>query len=374
MNETQNLLKREQTVYLNHPAICTATFFEGENSFESAEAHLRARYSAILQVNPWLAGKLTKVGKETKLTYSSDAILTQSTINSVFETLSTPIDISPNTEYQALLNMCSPSTLAGDGNLNGHKQLKAGSRVSRLVLARTSQDSQFVVLFSMSHAIADGFTYYEILNMLSESAKIRALNPTRKLKYESLLPSLIGPHVLKFGGSLTFVKAYVMGMFRKPPAQALAFYVDDAKVKIAKEKCVGNGPFVSTNDILCAHFMKACSPIRLGMMAIQLSIKVSRNQLPGFFSKSPLAFISSWAIKGSQIPFDLALARQVLHLPLMYLGVPLAKCPMDTAIVFRPLPNKLAIMYFAKQCSPSKLLMPSDVNVLGESIRQINVS
>ena len=56
-----------------------------------------------------------------------------------------------------------------------------------------------------------------------------------------------------------------------------------------------------------------------------------------------------------------------MHLPVLFLGVPIAKCPMDMALVFRPAPKKLAVLYIAKQCTPVKL-EGSDASVLGESI------
>lgn len=55
-------------------------------------------------------------------------------------------------------------------------------------------------------------------------------------------------------------------MFRKPPATARAYYVDEFKVEEAKKKCTAG--FISTNDILNSQYMNACAPVRLGMMTI----------------------------------------------------------------------------------------------------------
>lgn len=401
---TQALLKRELSIYFNHPAICTVTFFRG--SISVAETHFQSRFKHVLQANPWLGGKLVMSGNEQKLIYSSETQL-----NDVLSVITTAIAISPETEYEILIKTCSPYSLGGDGNLNGHKLLKAGAPVCRLVVAPTEQPSQFIVLFSLSHAIADGYTYYEILNMLTDSASVnvRALNPQRKMEYQQLLPTLISPPILKFGSSLTFLKAYLMGMFRKPSSTAMAYYVDEVKVQEAKKICTTG--FISTNDILTSHYMNACAPVRLGMMTInyrprcsilnnndagnyeeivlsdkggyktpenvRMSLKPNdqgsfvgiTSPLPGFFSKCPLAFISSWAIKGTDRPFDLEFAEQQLHLPVLFLGVPIAKCPMDMALVFRPAPKKLAVLYIAKQCTPVKLL-GSGSSVLGESLNK----
>ena len=259
--QTQDLLKRELSIYFNHPAICTVTFFEG--SISVAETHFQSRFSQVLKANPWLGGKLVISGNEQKLVYC-----TETQLNDVLSVITTAIAISPQTEYETLIKTCSPFSLGGDGNLNGHKLLKAGAPVCRLTIAPTKRPSQFLVLFSLSHAIADGYTYYEILNMLTDSAdvSVRALNPQRKMEYQQLLPTLISPPILKFGSSLTFLKAYLMGMFRKPASRALAYYVEEVKVEEAKKSCTTG--FISTNDILTSHYMNACAPIRLGMMTI----------------------------------------------------------------------------------------------------------
>ncbi|KAJ3063374.1 hypothetical protein HDU98_000819 [Podochytrium sp. JEL0797] len=60
-------------------------------------------------------------------------------------------------EYKSLLAACLPHSVGGNGNLNGHKLLKAGVPVCRLVLAKTRGGTdELVVVFSFSHAIVDG--------------------------------------------------------------------------------------------------------------------------------------------------------------------------------------------------------------------------
>ena len=399
---SQLLLKRERHRFFNTPAICTATFFEG--SFSLAGSHFKTRFNSVLRSNPWLAGKIDKSKVEAKLTYSNEPQL-----NDVFSLLDSPIDISPDTEYELLLKTCSTYSIGTNGSLNGHQLAKLSVPVCRLVVAPTKQVSQFVVLFSISHAIADGYTYYEILNMLTDSASvtIRALNPQRKMDFEQLVPKLMSPPVSKFLTSLTFLKAYLMGFLRKPKAKAMAYFVDESKVQQAKKRCTTG--FVSTNDILTSHFMNASAPIRLGTMAINYRPRCSvldkddagnyqdivlsdiggystpeairsslvpntegsfvglTNPLPGFFSKCPLAFITNVALKGTDPPFDLSFAKQQLQMPILYLGVSIPNFPMDMAMVFRPVPDRLAVLYIAKQSTPDKLL-GSTSSVLGDSV------
>jgi hypothetical protein len=84
-----------------------------------------------------------------------------------------------------------------------------------------------------------------------------------------------------------------------------------------------------------------------------------QQRLPSFWERCKLAFISSWAIHRTRPPFDLSLGgtmQQLLHLPILFLSMPLVKCPMDTDIVFRPLPNKLAVLLLAKKANSPTLL------------------
>jgi hypothetical protein len=363
----------------------------------------------VLTLNPWLAGKLTKIRGKLNLVYPKAESVS---VSDVLTVLAEPVQqLGISTEYEVLMKSCIPLAVGGNGLANGTQQLKAKNVLSRFVLVPTvasnSEGPGFALVFSMSHAVADGYTYYEILGMLSDTslAAVRALSPARKQAYETdHLVRLISPNVFRFGSSFTFIKAYVAGMFRKPPAQPMAYFVDEAKVSQAKSShAPGTSPdipYISTNDVITSHYMKTCMP-RLGMMAINYrprcpildandagnyeeivlsdiegyqtpaAVRASlvadpqgafvgiQKQLPGFWEKCELAFVSSWAIKGSSPPFDLGLGgkvQQLLHLPILFLPMPLARCPMDTAIVFRPLPNQLALLLFGKKANPLNLL------------------
>ena len=395
----QPLFEREATAFMQHPPICSVTFFQGD--IATAKQFLETRLATVLALNPWLGGTLARVGRKVELVYPAESI----PLNGLFSVLTEPVkNLEMTTEYEVLMKACIPLSIGGNGLANGAKQLKSKSVISRVVIAPTTKSGTpgFALVFSLSHAVADGYTYYEILGMLSDNplADVRAMNPARKQEYEAEhLSRLISPKVLKFGASLTFMKAYLAGMIRKPLARPLAYFVDQERVNQTKA-AHSSDTFISTNDIITSHLMTVCSP-RLGMMAINYrprcpildsndagnyeeivlsdlegyktpdAVRASlvadadgayvgiKKQLPGFWGKCSLAFISSWAMKGTSPPFDLSLgekAQQLLHLPILFLPMPLARCPMDTAIVFRPLPNKLALLVFAKTANSQTLL------------------
>jgi hypothetical protein len=400
------LFEREAKIYMQHPPICSVTFFQGD--FEAAKLFLQTRLTAVLALNPWLGGRLAKVGRNLELFYSPEG----TALSEIFTVEPEPVkNLQMTAEYEELMKACIPLSIGGNGLGNGAKQLKSNCVVSRIVIAPTtvSGNPGFALVFSLSHAIADGYTYYEILNMLSDDslAAARALNPCRKQEYESKhLSRLLSLKVLKFGASFTFMKAYLAGMFRKPHARPFAYFIEEERVNRAKgehaaqeETVSGSGSFISTNDIITSHFMTVSSPC-LGMMAINYrprcpildsndagnyeeillsdfagyqtpaAVRASlvadangayqgiKKQLPGFWEKCELAFISSWAINGTSRPFDLSHGgkmQQLLHLPILFLPMPLAQCPMDTAIVFRALPSKLALLVFGKKANPRSL-------------------
>jgi hypothetical protein len=206
------------------------------------------------------------------------------------------------------------------------------------------------------------------------------------------------------------------GLLFGPKAHWCCNMVDDDKVREAKSKAVaaasnsgggGSGAevsFVSTNDILTSHFCNA-TQARVTMMVInmrdKISIPITDNHagcyegcmlldapnytdpsqirkclsagapytrqtpsppLPGLCGACPMALITSWA----SFPFDISLLpgvdSQQLHLPCMQMPA-----MMDVAVVFRPQPGKLAMLYLAKRATPQKLLH-IDTTVLGASV------
>ena len=212
---------------------------------------------------------------------------------------------------------------------------------------------------------------------------------------------LEGPTPADYGylTSAKFIKHMIKGMGAdKATAQICAFEVAPDKVAAIKEQATQGSdvPFVSTNDILTSHFFGA-SNASLGMMTINQRGRVLQGQLtdlhagnykgtlildptnyeqaadirealtkgppftrqrlgpplPGFCGKCPGAFISNWA----SFPFKLEFTT-TLHLPLlppMKLGGDFKSYPMDVALVFRPQPGKLAVLYITKRASRANL-------------------
>ena len=113
-NETlieQTLFAREEQVYMQHPPICSVTFFEG--NLEKAKLFLETRMTLVLNLNPWLGGKISRVNKKLRLIYPrTDSV----SLRDVFFAQSEPIEhVHPSTEYETLMKACIPLSIGGDG-------------------------------------------------------------------------------------------------------------------------------------------------------------------------------------------------------------------------------------------------------------------
>merc|ERR1711941_263102 len=49
-----------------------------------------------------------------------------------------------------------------------------------------SPGDTFAVVFSVSHILCDGHTYYKVLSMFSSNSQVIALNPTRKHEHGAI--------------------------------------------------------------------------------------------------------------------------------------------------------------------------------------------
>ena len=235
--------------------------------------------------------------------------------------------------------------------------------------------------------------------------------------------------------SPVLIKNIVMGMTRDAKCRATAYNVDAAKItslKAAAAQESGAQPFVSTNDILTAHYFKACD-VGLGLMVVNMRGRIAcatsnmsgnyehtpvydsesfaspnliraryvcasrrygtiyfvpklttqsqyfvllsfflylfhtytlsltsaagkirrvggRAKLPQFCEKCPIAMITSW-----DFPFRVVFpnATQTLHLPTNPMKA--SEIPLDIACPFRPTPDTLAVLYYAKRATKASL-------------------
>eukprot|EP00756_Hemistasia_phaeocysticola_P061591 Hpha_TRINITY_DN5050_c0_g1::TRINITY_DN5050_c0_g1_i1::g.94028::m.94028 len=390
------LHKREtsSTGYWGHPGICTVTFCKG--SAQAALKALRPRVLECLKANPWIGGRLD--GKR-RLVYPSDTqgLLDEILIPRVIQNAA----VTKRTPYAELMKATGGNKeLAVQG---GAALQNSGGRVTKLVLVENATGSgEFAVVFSMSHVVADGHDYYKILNMITGTAEPTALDPRRVHEYEDREWEWTGKKDFGWlsGGGL--IKGMLGGLLFGPKSEWRCHYVDEDKVATAKRGAVGV-PFVSTNDVVTSHFCKAAQA-RVAMMVINMRDKIGLEgltdntagcyegcllldapnystpssiraclrggvpftrrhpesvPLPGVCGGScPMALITSWA----SFPWEMRIegVTQLLHLPCMDMPD-----MMDVAVVFRPQPSRLGMLYLAKR-SKGRLLWEG--SILGDAV------
>lgn len=271
----------------------------------------------------------------------------------------------------------------------GYSLLNHNDRVlARFTLFQTACQNAALVV-SISHSVVDGYTYYQILQMLSRDAEILELSPVRKHEIAKSAQDASGRDEFNYMKRPSSIMNFLRMMLCSKRAHCEAFILDQEKVKQIKDSYNGTSPsFVSTNDIVTSTFGKATRS-RVMYMAINwrnrmegLSSKDAGNYetvllydpegyetagkiresleqeppllrkssmpLPGFCESlhSRVTMITNWAF--SNFTGDLQLLEEpgtstvLLHLP----AYKPTDSPMNFAVVFRARKDTVAVVYF----------------------------
>ncbi|KAK3257340.1 hypothetical protein CYMTET_33569 [Cymbomonas tetramitiformis] len=279
-----DLMDMESAAYMYIDGVTTVTFFHGEVPLEQ----LKTRLVNVVQASPWLAGKLVKNKKAKGVQMAfSPSPTAEKVIADLVEEIE--LDISPSMPFETMMDTVKTKTTAHIKE-TGFELLKKKLPYTRLTVAKNSNNTQgWALIFSISHTIADGFTYYKVLGMLSRREEIVSLNATRNHSFVPKLKEAVGPkEYATFMGSASLMMNFLCTMMFGPKPRARAFYLDLDKLKTAKEKVKqeidqkvpagadsdANLNFVSTNDIVTA-FWGRFTGARLCEMAVNF-----RNRFP----------------------------------------------------------------------------------------------
>ena len=243
-----------------HPGICTVTFCKGDA--QAALADLRTKTLTMLQSNPWTAGRFLQkdlVFSNTCTETDVDDIITPNVLKNSA--------VNRNQPYPALV-----AAVAKNPNMSvqkgKHVQTTAGRIMKLVVVEPETSDGTFAIIFSMSHAAADGADYYRIFNMICGTDPVEVLNPVRVVEFETREPEWIGKKDHGWvGGGGGLIKGMLAGACCGPKANWCCYKVDSAKIGLAKTEAVAKAEklgaigveYVSTNDILTSHFGRACA-------------------------------------------------------------------------------------------------------------------
>jgi hypothetical protein len=127
----------------------------------------------------------------------------------------------------------------------------------KVIVANIAED-KFALIVSMSHVIADGFTFYEVYKMLSASEPVRPLIVERVYTGRKEMGQVIrgGDDTLPWMGSPGFVLNVAGALIRRRAQTLNLFTVDESKIaELKKNYAASNQPkFISTNDIITSGF------------------------------------------------------------------------------------------------------------------------
>jgi hypothetical protein len=174
--------------------------------------------------------------------------------------------LTPTTPYLSICTAMYATKKVIVGS--GYAILGKDRPVALLTLAESTK-GEFALIFSMSHAIADGRTYYEILQMLQPGADVRKLSSTRIMAFSKNMRDMVGAKELDWADSAGVTAMYTFSMMFNKPAKCVAFHLDAERLALAKADGAKEGgvPYVSTNDVLTSGFFNECDA-RIGMMGM----------------------------------------------------------------------------------------------------------
>jgi len=151
----------------------------------------------------------------------------------------------------------------------------------RFVFAHTP--CGFCIVFSMSHTVGDGNTFYNILNQLSATEEVRPLQAKRNLDFKNNVRTILGRNSdqelglrFKLSTLTSFVGTAAKRMFVKNKTRVFRGLLDREQITKLKADAQSRGtvPFVSTNDIITSAFSNA-SGLHTCLMAYNFRKRMS---------------------------------------------------------------------------------------------------
>eukprot|EP00927_Polykrikos_kofoidii_P083770 TRINITY_DN8658_c0_g1_i1.p1 TRINITY_DN8658_c0_g1~~TRINITY_DN8658_c0_g1_i1.p1 ORF type:complete len:423 (+),score=82.30 TRINITY_DN8658_c0_g1_i1:90-1358(+) len=395
-SECVELMEMESSAYVYLDGITTVTFFDGAVALEQ----VKDRLVHVVQASPWLAWKLVKNKKSKNIQMSFDPSPTKELILGKLLEQIEVADISPTMPFETLIKKISKDTNAHIKD-TGFGLLKKGLPYTKVTVVKNkgSSGNSWALVFSVSHVIADGYTYYKILSMLGSQAEaaIVSLNPRRHHNFVPQLKEAVGEKEYNtVMGAAPLMMNYFSTMTFGGKPRVRSFFVDLSKIEEAKEKSKSEktSDFVSTNDILTA-FWGRLTQARLVEMAVnfrgrfpelqfddagnyegcilfstgdvadpgnirkalqrtdgkfQSTLEPPRN-LPGSWEmcRCKYRIITNWASFFSELHFDGCTQR--LHVPYMSPST----LPTDILVIFRPTKDTLGVFIVTRKLSDEQL-------------------
>ncbi|CAK4633429.1 hypothetical protein LEN26_011838 [Aphanomyces euteiches] len=226
------------------PPISTVTFYSTTDApHSSTKAYIQQRVDAIVQANPWLAGRLTS-----GLFLSNITLEFNHTPSAVIVEEAHLPNLSNQLDYSQIAAMCMPfNVVSGATMINSNHPMV---RVTWITIS----DTQGALFFSVAHGIADGYTYYRLYGMLSAKTPIGALTCTRFMDFSSKVEETVKGRndASPLFSSLPYMVNLAGTMMLTPSPSYTLHTVNQEWIAEEKAKHKSASPvgYVSTNDII----------------------------------------------------------------------------------------------------------------------------
>ena len=218
-----DLLEMEASSFMYLDGVSTVTFFDGPAPIQQ----LKDRLVQVVQASPWLCGKLVKNKGKVQLAFEKSPSA-EFILDKLYQEIS-DLDIFDESCDELIKKLQKTTCHVKE---TGFALLKKKLHFTRFTVAKKSGTLQkWALIFSMSHTVADGYTYYKTLSMLSKDSEITTMTAERKESFAPKVKAAVGERewatvmgapalILNYIGTLLFGK--------KPRVKA--FYVDEEKV------------------------------------------------------------------------------------------------------------------------------------------------
>lgn len=290
------LMKRrhrsEKTLEIDSSLLIRAKLFDVEGTFArvglaptstvtlmkgKAINDVRNRWKLIVQANPWLLGRVVDAKPNVELVFSKE-VVDGAFDEDYFSVVEDDTIASLNTQvddYSAFGQQFSHYLLNSRGEFKNEPLAK--------VVILPKEGTKFYLLFSLSHCVGDGHTYYRLFSMLVGATPVDSLECHRQFQCDDIQKQAMpDKHIM---GSWGHVLASVRGLlstayyrrFGSPEKQLQANLVRvDSKKITEMKKQPKDTPFVSTNDIL-ASWAFSQSKCLHSIMAINFRGKLAEH-------------------------------------------------------------------------------------------------
>ena len=394
--------------FMGKGGITTITFLDVSsariNSFkrEHLVDTLKERVASLCHLNPWIAGSLVcdkTRHKNVQLRYPQYP--TKADIDEILVISKDPClcALSLELPVQQISQTVGSSSAIVE---KGYTLIKDSSkRVCKVSLCLSKTPSIVSLIFSMSHVVGDGHTYYKLLQQILEADGLKeSLSCVRKHEAaEECKTKGTGEEQYKFVCKPAIMINLAAKMFCScQKAKLSARYIDAEKVTIVKDQEKArhgrSAAFVSTNDILTSTFGRASKPrvllmainwrkriksladsdagnyescivydpesyetpfqIRESLMCGMPIRRVSDMRIPSCCETltCKISMITNWAFPSFKCECHVHLDERegesgyvsvpvLLHLPILKME----EVPMNLAIIFRAEKNRLAVFY-----------------------------